>query len=109
MRPQNELKRYLKRGKVYRRADLTKWSKSVDRQLNKLVNEGILQKVYSGIYYYPKKSVFGNVPSNESDLIRAFLKNDLFLILSHNFYKSLGIGTTQLYNKKIIYNHKRQG
>lgn len=105
----DELKRHLKRGKVYRRADLAPWSKSVDRHLKGLVKEGILQKVYTGIYYYPKKSVFGNVPPNESDLIRAFLKGDHFLILSPNFYNNLGIGTTQLYNKKVIYNHKRQG
>lgn len=28
---------------------------------------------------------------------------------SPNNYNSLGVGTTQLYNKKIVYNHKRHG
>ena len=32
-----ELKKHLKRGKVYRRADLSKWSTSVDRHLDELV------------------------------------------------------------------------
>lgn len=26
-----------------------------------------------------------------------------------NLYNSLGVGTTQLYNKKVVYNHKRHG
>lgn len=105
----NELKRHLKRGKVYRRADLTEWSKSVDRHLEELVKEGTLQKVAPGVYYYPKTSVFGNVPPDESDLVSAFLKDDRFLLVSPNFYNNLGIGTTQLYNKKVVYNHKRHG
>jgi hypothetical protein len=29
--------------------------------------------------------------------------------VSPNSYNSLGIGTTQLYNKKVVYNHKRHG
>lgn len=105
----NELKRHLKRGKVYRRADLTEWSKSVDRHLEELVEEGTLQKVAPGVYYYPKTSVFGNVPPDESDLVSTFLKDDRFLLVSPNFYNSLGVGTTQLYNKKVVYNHKRHG
>ena len=32
-----ELKMHLKRGKVYRRIELTKWSKSVDRHLEFLL------------------------------------------------------------------------
>ncbi len=105
----NELKRHLKRGKVYRRADLTEWSKSVDRHLEELVEEGTLQKVAPGVYYYPKTSVFGNVPPDEKDLVSVFLKDDRFLLVSPNLYNSLGVGTTQLYNKKVVYNHKRHG
>lgn len=105
----NELKRHLKQGKVYRRADLTEWSKSVDRHLEELVKEGTLQKVAPGVYYYPKKTVFGNVPPDESDLVSTFLKDDRFLLVSPNFYNSLGVGTTQLYNKMVVYNHKRHG
>lgn len=105
----NELKLHLKRGKVYRRADLTEWSKSVDRHLEELVKEGTLQKVASGVYYYPKTSVFGNVPPDENDLVGTFLKDDRFLLVSPNFYNSLGVGTTQLYNKMVVYNHKRHG
>jgi len=105
----NELKTHLRRGKVYRRAELSEWSKSVDRHLEELLKAGTLQKVSPGVYYYPKTSVFGNVPADESDLVTTFLKDDRFLLVSPNFYNSLGVGTTQLYNKKVVYNHKRHG
>jgi hypothetical protein len=104
-----EIKQHLKRGKVYRRVDLVKLSKSVDRQLKELVKEGTLHKLFTGVYYYPKKSVFGNVPLDEKNLVSAFLKDDRFLLISPNLYNSLGVGTTQLYNKKVVYNHKRNG
>lgn len=104
-----QLKKHLKRGKVYRRADLTAWSKSVDRHLEELVDEGTLQKVSPGVYYCPKTSVFGNVPPDENELVSTFLKDDRFLLVSPNSYNSLGVGTTQLYNKKVVYNYKRHG
>ena len=105
----NELKSHLRKGSVYRRADMVQWSKSVDRHLEELVKEGTLQKISAGVYYYPKVSVFGNVPADENDLVSAFLKDNRFLLVTPNLYNSLGVGTTQLYNKKVVYNHKRHG
>jgi len=104
-----ELKKHLKRGKVYRRADLSKWSKSVDRHLDELVQEGTLQKLSQGLYYYPEVTVFGETPPEEEVLVRTFLKDKRFLVTSLNAYNSLGVGTTQLYNSKTVYNHKRHG
>lgn len=104
-----ELKRHLKRGQVYRRDELAKWSKSVDRHLYVLVEEETLQKLSQGLYYYPKLSVFGKTPSDEGILIRSFLKDDRFLLTSPRSYNSLGVGTSQLYNERIVYNHKRHG
>lgn len=104
-----ELKKHLKKGKVYRRADLEKWTGSVDRLLAALVKEGTLQKLSTGVYHYPKDSVFGKTPAEEQELVRTFLKDDRFLLTSPNSYNSLGVGTTQLYNKKTVYNHKRHG
>jgi len=94
---------------VYRRNDLTHWSKSVDRHLDQLVEDGTLQKVSQGLYYYPKKTAFGVVPPDESVLVESFLKDNRFLVTSPNAYNSLGVGTTQLYNKRTVYNHKRHG
>ncbi len=105
----NELKRHLKSGQVYRRVDLEKWSTAVDRHLKQLVEDGTLQKMSQGLYYFPEKASFGPVPPEDKKLVRAFLRSDEFLLTSPNFYNSLGVGTTQLYNKTIIYNHKRHG
>lgn len=103
------IKSNLKRGEVYRRGDLAKLSKSVDRHLHELVAEGTLKKVAPGTYYYPKKTAFGDAPVDEETLVRQFLKDDRFLLTSPNVYNSLGVGTTQLYNQRVVYNHKRHG
>jgi hypothetical protein len=104
-----ELKKHLKRGKVYRRADLSKWSTSVDRHLDELVKEGTLQKLSQGLYYYPELTAFGETPPEDEVLVRSFLKDSRFLLTSFNAYNALGVGTTQLYNQKTVYNHKRHG
>jgi hypothetical protein len=105
----DELKKQLKRGKVYRRTDLAKWSKSVDRHLEALLEDGTLQKLSQGLYYFPKLTAYGLTPAKEEDVVRSFLKDDRFLLTSPNAYNSLGVGTTQLYNKRTVYNHKRHG
>jgi hypothetical protein len=105
----DELKKHLKRGMVYRRSELVKWSKSLDRHLEALVEDGTLQKLSQGLYYFPEGSAFGNTPPEEETLIKSFLKDDRFLLTSLNAYNSLGVGTTQLYNQRTVYNHKRHG
>jgi hypothetical protein len=105
----NALKAQLKRGHVYRRSDLAKWSKSVDRHVQELLVDGTLQKVSPGAYYFPKQTVFGSAPADDETLVRKFLKDDRFLVTSPNAYNGLGVGTTQLYNKRVVYNHKRHG
>jgi hypothetical protein len=104
-----ELKSHLKQGRVYRREDMIEWSNAIDRHLEKLVEESVLEKLAQGLYYVPKISAFGKVPPDEDVLVRGFLKDDRFLLVSPNSYNSLGVGTTQLYNKKVVYNHKRHG
>ena len=103
------LKSRLKQGRVYRREDMIEWSNAIDRHLEKLVEESVLEKLAQGLYYVPKISAFGKVPPDEDVLVRGFLKDDRFLLVSPNSYNSLGGGTTQLYNKKVVYNHKRHG
>jgi hypothetical protein len=104
-----QLKRNLKPGKVYRRSDLGKWSKSVDRHARELVETGVLKKLQNGLYYYPQESSFGKVPPTDEQLVRTFLKDDNFLLLSRNAYNALGLGLTQLYNTTVVYNRKRHG
>ena len=64
-----ELKRHLKPGQVYRRADLEPWSTAVDRHLKELIDEGTLQKMSQGLYYYPAKASFGEVPPQDEKLV----------------------------------------
>jgi hypothetical protein len=104
-----ELKSHLRPGQVYRRQDLAAWSNAVDRHLKQLVNEGTLTKLAGGLYSYPKKTVFGKAPAEDDKLVETFLKDSRFLLASPNVYNSLGIGTTQLYDKTVVYNHKRHG
>lgn len=68
-----------------------------------------MQKLSQGIYYYSKASDFGKTPPEEKNLVRTFLKDDRFLLTSPNLYNALGVGTTQLYNQRTVYNHKRHG
>lgn len=104
-----ELKKHLKKGEVYRRSELAKWSNAVDRHLGILETEGALQKLSPGLYYAPKETAFGIAPPDEYKVVRSFLKDDRFLLTSPNSYNNLGVGTTQLYNARTVYNHKRHG
>jgi len=104
-----QLKNHVQPGVVYRRADLEKWSGAVDRHLRQLTNSGALVKLSGGLYYSPKKTVFGSAPADDEALVRAFLKDDRFLLTSPNLYNALGLGTTQLYNETVVYNRKRHG
>jgi hypothetical protein len=104
-----QLKRHLKPGHAYRRAELARWSTSVDRHLKQLVESGTLKKLSGGLYAYPKETAFGPAPASDKDVVGAFLRDDTFLLASPNAYNSLGVGTTQLYDKTVVYNHKRHG
>ncbi len=103
------VKTKLKPGQVYRRSDLEKLSRSVDRDVAGLVNEGALVKVRQGLYQCPRQSRFGVLPANTDKLLTSFLKDDDYLVTSPNDYNALGLGTTQLYNYQVVYNHKRHG
>jgi hypothetical protein len=104
-----QLKRHLKPGHVYRREDLAQWSNAIDRHLKELMGDGTLTKLAPGLYLYPKKTVVGKTPTDDENLVGAFLKDTRFLLASPNAYNMLGVGTTQLYNKTVVYNHKRHG
>ena len=101
--------RMLHAGKVYRREDLAQVSNAVDRHLRELVSGGTLKRLAQGLYYAPKKSVFGVLPPDDQELVATFLRDKDFLVFSPSSYNTLGLGTSQLYNKTLVYNHKRHG
>jgi hypothetical protein len=104
-----DLKTHLRPGRVYRREDLGRWSNAVDRHVKQLVSNGALTKLAGGLYLFPKQTAFGKAPADDDTLVRAFLRDGRFLLASPSAYNSLGVGTTQLYDKTIVYNHKRHG
>jgi len=104
-----QLSKRLRPGRVYRRKDLARWSTAVDRHLRQLLNEGRLEKVSGGLYMAPRKTRFGMAPASDAELVAGFLGDDRFLLVSPNAYNGLGVGTTQLYNAPVVYNHKRHG
>jgi len=105
----DQFKAKLRPGQTYRRADLAQWSTAVDRHLREAVQCGVLTKLAGGLYYAPKQTAFGNAPPEDDMLVSTFLKGGPFLLASPNAYNALGVGTTQLHNKTVVYNHKRHG
>ena len=104
-----QFKAKLTPGQTYRRADLAQWSTAVDRHLKEAVQAGVLAKLSGGLYYAPKLTVFGAAPPEDAILVSTFLKGAPFLLASPNAYNALGVGTTQLHNMTVVYNHKRHG
>ena len=109
MRQLHELKRHLKPGKVYWRADLQRRSSSVDRHLQQLLEEGVLEKLSGGLYHVPRQSFYRKVPAEDKELVKSFLKDNRFLLMSPTDCNMLGVGATQVYNTMKVYNHKRHG
>ena len=99
----------LQAGRVYRRMDLAHLSKSVDRHLNLLLSIGKLKKLTQGLYYAPIQSKLGPLPPTDEQVVKGFLRDNEFLVFSPSSYNTVGLGTTQLYNSTLVYNHKRHG
>jgi hypothetical protein len=106
---QSRLAAALRPGFVYRREDLVPLTKAVDRHLRELVASGQLSKLAPGLYYAARSGAFGLVPPQDAQLVAAFLRDTHFLIFSASAYNSAGLGTTQLFNRTLVYNHKRHG
>jgi hypothetical protein len=104
-----KLNRKMSFGHVYRRDTLLPFSKAIDRDLEALVSMGTLQKLAYGLYYKPAVSSFGVLPPKDQELVTCFLREDNFLLYSRNEYNALGVGLTQLYNRVVVLNYKRQG
>jgi hypothetical protein len=96
-------------GQVYRRADLAKLSSNIDRHLASLLKQGVLNKLSRGLYAVPRTTAFGEGLPEESSLLRSFLKDDHFVVYSPSNFNALELGTTQLYNQRVVFNRKRVG
>ena len=105
----SRLAKALRPGRVYRREDLKPLTTAVDRHLQEMVSAGRLTKLAHGLYYAPRRCAYGLLPPTDEALVAAFLKDDEFLLFSPSAYNAAGLGTTQLYNRTLVYNRKRHG
>ncbi len=96
-------------GKPYRRKELENLSTNLSRDLDEFIKGGFLNRPSPGIYFWSEEKWFGKDPVDTQKLLKCFLKSNDFLVVDFNKYNSLGLGTTQLYNKIVVYNHKRHG
>ncbi len=114
-RQQNKKKRlkellgFFRLGQPYRTSEFADKSNNLSRDLEELVALGWLKRPSPGMYYKPKKEWFGELPLDKEKLLAKFLKTDDFLLVDFNKYNALGLGTTQLHNKQVVYNYKRHG
>ena len=65
------------------------------KTLERMCKSGKLAKVAKGTYYLPKKSVFGDVPISEREIITAFTKEGTGTVIGYSLYNHLGL-TTQI-------------
>lgn len=105
----DKVKKHIMPGRTYRRSDLAELSSNVDRHLQSLVSEGLLKKLSTGLYSAPKTTAFGDSPPEEESLLKTFLKDDHFVVYSPSQFNTLGLGSTQLYNTRVVFNRKRSG
>jgi hypothetical protein len=105
----DKIRQFLVAGKVYRRSDFVDMTSNVDRNLKTLVNEGALRKLQNGLYMAPKETPFGEAMPDEDEILRKFLNDDHFVVYGPSIFNSLGLGTTQLYDKRVVFNRKRHG
>lgn len=104
-----KLKEAMDPGRVYRRQDLAGFTTAVDRDLKTLVAGGKVRRLATGLYCRPGRSRFGDMPPDDRELVRAFLKTEDFLLTSYDHFNALGLGLTQVYNTYVVYNHRRAG
>ena len=109
MKALDKVKLHLVPGRTYRRSDLAELSSNIDRHLQTLVSEGYLKKLSVGLYAAPRETAFGAALPEEDSLLRAFLKDDHFVVYSPSQFNTLGLGSTQLYNTRVVFNRKRTG
>lgn len=99
----------LEAGRVYRTQDLAEWGANTPRLAKRLVKQGILEPLAHGMYFSPKRGRFGSVPPSDQELMRSFLSETPFVFTGPDRWNALGLGSTALFSKPLVYNTKRSG
>lgn len=69
------------------------------KAIERFINKGVIKRVSTGIFYIPKKSVFGELKPREDELIKPYLLNNkgkrIAYITGTSLYNKMGL-TTQI-------------
>ena len=99
----------LKKGRVYRTVDLSRWGRDPSRLAKRLEQEGALMRLGHGLFASPRKSKFGWAPPNDEELMRGFLGGAPFVMTGPERWNPLGLGSTAVFPARLVYNTKRSG
>lgn len=99
----------LEAGKVYRTAHLVPWGANPTRLANRLEREGRLRRLGHGFFHAPAKSRFGDVPPSNKALLDAYFDGTPWVETGPPKWNSLGLGSTAMFAKTLVYNTKRTG
>ncbi|MBI3923943.1 MAG: type IV toxin-antitoxin system AbiEi family antitoxin domain-containing protein [Armatimonadetes bacterium] len=101
--------RTLKSGRVYRTRELKRYGQNPTRLAARLVETGELRRLQKGLYYKPRRSIFGEVPPSEDELLRAYFGRQPYLRTGPSVWNALGLGSTAVEAVPLVYNKKRSG
>jgi hypothetical protein len=96
-------------GTVYRTAALRRWGQNPTRLAARLERDGLLKRLGHGLVYVPRKTRFGDAPPTEQALLDAFLDGTPYLVTGPPRWNALGLGSTALHVRPLVYNTKRTG
>jgi len=99
----------LKPGKVYRTRELARYGKNAPRMAKRLVAEGRLKPLAHGLFVHPETSRFGEVPPTKEELMRGYLNRRPFVFTGPEQWNALGLGSTAMFAKQVVYNGVRSG
>ena len=88
------------------RAEYAAAAKAIER----LIKKGTIKRASTGLFYKPKKTVFGNLAPDEQDLLKPYLfegKKRIAYITGMSLYNRLGLTTQIPRNIKIASRDKR--
>lgn len=99
----------LRKGKVYRTEDFARFDANPTRYAARLVEQGKLRSLRHGLFYAPVRSVFGDVPPSEEQLLESFFRGKPYLRTGPSRWNSLGLGSTSVEVVPLVYNTTRTG
>jgi DNA primase large subunit len=80
------------------------------KAIERLIKKGFIKRVSTGVFYKPKKTVFGELKPNEDELLKAYLfekGNRIAYVTGNALYNRMGLTTQVPKSLKIASQKKR--